>query len=202
LPITYEKFGGSNYKSREMTDAFEALAKAMILYQIRATKSTKLPLTPQRKKPPKLIFLDVGLVNFQMGIQTEYTQLKELTDLYQGRIGEQIVGQQLLASLMTTPAKIHYWYKKTGSQAEVDFCLSYRGQPLGIEVKSGSKGRLKSVFEMFKTTRAKIAIRVYSGNLKVEKIYLEKDSFTLISLPFYLLPRWQEAAALLLSFSV
>jgi len=193
LAITYEKFGGSNYKSREMAEAFEALSKAMILYQARASKSVKLPLIGQRKKPAKLIFLDVGLVNFQMGIQTEYTQLKELADFYQGRIAEQIVGQQLLASSITTPAQIYYWYKKTGSQAEVDFYLNCKGKPLGIEIKSGTKGRLKSAWEMFKTTNAKTIIRIYSGNLKVEKIYLKNKSCTLLSLPFYLLPRWHES---------
>lgn len=196
LPVTYEKFGGSNYKSREMNEAFGVLSKAMILYQIRATKSSQLPLVPQRKKPPKLLFLDVGLVNFQMGIQPEYSHLKELADFYQGRISEQIVGQQLLASFIDTPAKIYYWYKKTGSQAEVDFCLNYQGQPLGIEVKSGVKGRLRSAWEFLKTTQAKTVIRVYSGQLKMEEVKFKEKAANFISLPFYLFLRWQEAAGL------
>jgi len=191
-PITYHKFAGSNYKSREMADAFDTLSKAMILYQIKATKAKNLPLTVKRKKPPKLLFLDIGLVNFCMGIQADYLNVKEFASFYRGRMGEQVVGQQLLASNLSKPAKIYYWYKKTGSQAEVDFCVEYNGKPLGIEVKAGKRGKLKSVISFLKTTNANTALRVYSGKFKKEKINYEKK--TLISMPFYLLPRWSEIA--------
>jgi len=186
LPITYEKFAGSNYHSREMAKAFATLAKAMLLFQVRATKSRALPLLPAGKKPPKLLFLDVGLVNFQMGIQSEYLKLKDLTDFYQGRIAEQVVGQQLLSSFVNVPPQLFYWYKKTGSEAELDFCLVSRGGLLGLEVKSGSAGRLKSIWEFVKETTNSKVVRVYSGPVKIDKI---------ISLPFYLLPRWQELSA-------
>jgi predicted AAA+ superfamily ATPase len=186
LSITYEKFAGSNYRSREMAKAFSTLAKAMLLFQVQATKSSTLPLLPVGKKPPKLLFLDVGLVNFQMGIQSEYLRLKDLAGFYQGRIAEQIVGQQLLSSFVNTSPRLFYWYKKTGSEAEVDFCLTRQGGLLGLEVKSGSAGRLKSIWEFVEETGNDRVIRFYSGPAKVEK--------PLISLPFYLLPRWKELA--------
>jgi predicted AAA+ superfamily ATPase len=187
LPITYEKFAGSNYRSREMARSFTTLAKAMLLFQVRATKSRALPLLPAGKKPPKLLFLDVGLVNFQMGIQDEYLHLKNLSDFYRGRIAEQVVGQQLLSSFVSTPPRLFYWYKKTGSEAEVDFCLVSRGKVVGLEVKSGKAGRLKSSWEFVKETHNDRLIRFYSGPAKIER--------PLISLPFYLLPRWKELIA-------
>ena len=188
--ITYEKFGGSNFRSREMTEAFDLLEKVMLIHQIRGTKSLGLPLISQRKKAPKLIFLDIGLVNYQMGIQGEFLGLKDLNEFYQGRIAEQIVGQGLISNFINFPPKIFYWYKdKPQSSAEVDFCLVHQGKILPIEVKSGKTGRLKSLFEFIKITRNKRAIRIYSGELVEEKIKIKDIDFTLISLPFYLLPR-------------
>lgn len=184
LSITYEKFASSNYKSREIHNAFDTLSKAMILYQVKATKSTSLPLLLQPKKPPKLLFLDIGLVNFQMGIQKELIQLKDLTSFYQGRIAEQIVGQNLISSFIFTPPHLFYWYKKTGSEAEIDFCLSHNGKIWGIEVKSGQAGRLKSIYQFRKATGSNKIIRVYSGQFKKEGDF--------VSLPFYFLPRWQD----------
>ncbi|MBI4653065.1 ATP-binding protein [Candidatus Kuenenbacteria bacterium] len=188
--ITYEKFGGSNFRSREMIEAFNLLEKTMLLYQTKGTKSLSLPLIQQRKKAPKLIFLDVGLINYQMGIQEKFLNLKDLNEFYQGRIAEQIVGQSLISNFINSPSKIFYWYKdKPQSTAEVDFCLVHQGEILGIEVKSGKAGRLKSLFEFVKTTNAKKAIRIYGGELSKEQIKINDIKFNLISLPFYLLPR-------------
>lgn len=184
LSITYEKFAGSVYKSRELHNAFDTLSQAMLLYQVRATKSHGLPLIPNQKKPPKLLFLDIGLVNFQMGIQTELLQLKELTSFYQGRIAEQVVGQNLLSSFVSSPPNLFYWYKGKGSEAEVDFSLVYKSKIIGIEVKSGKSGRLRSIYEFEKQIRSSKLLRIYSGEFKINK--------SLISLPFYLMPRWED----------
>lgn len=185
LAITYEKFAGSSYRSREISEAFKMLRKAMIINQIPATKSVKLPLIPQSKKPPKLIFIDVGLVNFMMGIQNEFIKIKDLNDFYQGRIAEQIVAQTLPCSFINTTPNIFYWFKKTGSQAEVDFCLSYQGKIVGFEVKSGTAGRLRSSYEFLRTVIPSRVLRIYCGEFRREKNGL-------VSVPFYLLPRWQE----------
>jgi predicted AAA+ superfamily ATPase len=185
LAVTYEKFGGSVYKSREMHLAFDLLEKAMLIKQVRATKSQELPLAPKQKKPAKLIFLDAGLVNFQMGIQNELIKAGDLTDFYQGRIAEQIVGQQLAASFMSQAPELFYWYKGEKSEAEVDFCVVDRGKLVGIEVKSGRGGRMRSAGEFMRTVGGGRIIRVYGGEFIRDK--------EMISLPFYLLPRWREA---------
>jgi len=188
--ITYEKFGGSNFRSREMAEAFDLLEKIMLIHQVRGTKSLTLPLVCQKKKAPKLIFLDVGLVNYQMGIQDKFPNPKDLNEFYRGKIAEQIVGQNLLSLFVNYPPKVFYWYKeKPQSIAEVDFCIVNQGQILGIEVKSGTAGRLKSLFEFFKMTNSKKAIRIYSNEFLREKINISNTNYTLTSLPFYLLPR-------------
>ncbi len=184
--ITYEKFGGSNFRSREMSLAFALLEKVMLLSQIRATQSKGLPLIRKEKKAKKLIYLDVGLVNHRMNILNDYLSLTDFDQFYQGRLAEQIVAQNLFSLFIDAPAEIFYWARdKEEGCAEVDFCLNFAGRALGVEVKSGKTGRLKSLFIFSKQNPKNQLLRVYSGKLKEEKLQEAK----LISLPFYLLPR-------------
>lgn len=188
--ISYEKFGGANFKSREMSLAFDLLEKVMLIYQTQATKSIDLPLIAQRKRPKKLLFLDTGLVNYQSGIQEEFLNLKDLNAFYRGRIAEQIVGQNVLAQFTQTPAKFFYWAsEKPLGTAEVDFCLNHNGHIYGIEVKSGSSNKMRSLFKFAKLIKNARLIRVCNEPLKLEKIKIKNQKFDLISMPFYLIPR-------------
>lgn len=190
--FTYDRFGGSNFRSREIGRAFSLLEKVMIVFQVRATSSKNIPLVPKEKRAKKLIYLDVGLVNQRMNILTSYLGLTDFDNFYQGRIAEQIVAQNLYSLFLNSPPEIYYWSrdKKEGS-AEVDFCLSSEGRAVGIEVKSGKAGRLKSLFIFAEQNKKSALIRVYSGKLKTEK--LNKNE--LVSLPFYLVPNVLEIAA-------
>lgn len=183
--FTYDKFGGSNFRSREMSRAFSLLEKVMLVFQVRATDSKDIPLIPKEKRAKKLIYLDVGLVNHRMNILSSYIGLTDFDSFYQGRIAEQITAQNLYSLFVDSPAQLFYWSrdKKEGS-AEVDFCLSSEGRAIGIEVKSGKTGRLKSLFIFAEQNKKSALMRIYSGKLKREKL----NKFNLISAPFYLMP--------------
>ena len=191
--VTYEKFGGSNFRSREMSKSFDTLEKVMLLYQVSATKSKSFPVVSQRKRPKKLIFLDVGLVNHQMGIQEEFLKFPNLDSFYRGRVVEQVIGQNILAQFSNWPVRVFYWAKeKYKGSAEVDFCVPIEGKIFGIEVKSGSVGRLKSLFSFAKEVKDSIIIRVYGGNIEKNIVKIENKEKELISLPFYLISRFSE----------
>ncbi|MBI5400329.1 ATP-binding protein [Candidatus Saganbacteria bacterium] len=188
--VTYEHFANSAYRSREMSEAFDTLEKTMLVYRVMGTKEKALPLMPKRKKAPKISFLDIGLVNYRMGIRESRSEMKGLNDLYQGRIAEQIASQHLLSLGEDHLKPIYYWYRDVqGSTAEVDFVVADKNRILPIEVKSGSSGRLRSLLEFIRSTGEKKALRVYSGLLTTETIKTDKVVFHLLSLPFYLLPR-------------
>ena len=187
--ITYEKFGGSNFRSREMGEAFGVLEKAMILQQIPATESFQLPLIFKKKRAKKLLYLDSGLVNFKNNIQSEFVNLADLNSLYRGKIAEQIVGQNILAD-MELSNKLSYWAKeRPNGSAEIDFCLSFEGSIFGIEVKSGHSGKLKSLFSFAKTVENVKLARIYSGVFKKELIDINNKKHYLHSIPFYLINR-------------
>lgn len=188
--ITYEKFGGSGYRSREMSEAFDLLGKTMIVRQVKATKSISLPLIVQKKRAKKLLYLDSGLVNFKSNIQSEYIKLNDLNDLYRGKIAEQIVGQNIIAGGLHSEQDLYYWAKeKPAGSAEVDFCVVYQGKIVGIEVKSGHSAKLKSLLSFAQSVDGGRLIRVYSGSMKEDVISGAGKQYRLISLPFYLVNR-------------
>lgn len=187
--VSYNKFGGSDFGSREMSRAFDTLEKTMILHQLDATKSKLMPLVPQRRRPKKIFFLDVGLVNYRMNIINEYLNLKELSGFYRGRIAEQVVAQNIISRFQDTKPELFYWAKdKSSGSAEVDFCLIHSGKILGIEVKSGKAGKLRSLFSFADEVENSLIIRLYSGMLKIEKVEYSGRSYRLVSIPFYLAP--------------
>jgi len=189
--FTYEKFGGSNFRSREMSAAFDTLEKVMLVYQVQATKSKEIPLIGQRKRPKKLLYLDVGLVNHRMGVQEEFINLKDLNEFYRGRIAEQVVGQNMLAQFTNHIPVILYWAKgKREGAAEVDFCLKVKGAILGVEVKSGVTGRLKSLYSFADAVKNHQLVRIYNGHLNKEKVKIGGKTYKLTSIPFYMTPRF------------
>ena len=69
--ISFSGFGGSNYGSRDMGESFRLLEKAMLLELVYPTVNTGLPIITESRKSPKLLWLDIGLVNFAAGNQRE-----------------------------------------------------------------------------------------------------------------------------------
>jgi len=186
--ITYNKFSNSQYRSREISNSFSLLEKVMLLKRINGTVSTNIPIEGRMKMPPKIIFLDVGLVNKFMGINpVEMLNISDLNNLYRGKIAEQVVGQHLLCQWQQQ-VNIYYWAKpKTQGSAEVDFCFTHNGKLVGLEVKSGKSGKLKSLSEFSKVVNNSILVRIYAGELTVNNLPLTKKKF--LSVPFYLVPK-------------
>ncbi|OGF45988.1 MAG: hypothetical protein A2452_02555 [Candidatus Firestonebacteria bacterium RIFOXYC2_FULL_39_67] len=195
--VSYDKFAGSAYRSREIAQGFSALEKAMLLRQARATASVELPLLEKEKRPKKIIFLDTGLVNYRMGVTGTYSEFEDLSDIYQGRIAEQITGQSLLSLDDSVQGHLTYWARdrKEGS-AEVDFCFARENGITGIEVKKSAAGSLRSLAVFALNVKNPRLIRIYSGSLKTEKLMSKGKIFKLLSVPFYLLPRMNEIMAL------
>jgi hypothetical protein len=188
--ITYEKFGGSAFRSREMSAAFATLGKTMLIRQAEATDSAQLPLIGRGKRAKKLLFLDSGFVNFRNNLQSEYIRLRDLGALYRGKIAEQIVGQNILATGEHAPQPLYYWAReKPSGSAEVDFCLAHEGRILGVEVKSGHSARLKSLLSLGRAAADSRLVRIYGGELKKELISEGREKFPVLSLPFYLVNR-------------
>ncbi|MDD4189867.1 MAG: AAA family ATPase [Mangrovibacterium sp.] len=185
--ITFEKFGGSSYSSKEVSGAFQTIQKAMLLELAFPTSETRLPLMQNFRKHPKLLWLDTGLVNFFSGIQKEVFSAKNIQDVWRGRIAEHIVAQEILTlddSLLTRRV---FWKKdKHGSEAEVDFVYKYDGLAIPVEVKSGHNSKLKSLHQFMDGAPHALAVRVWSNPFSVNEVTTPNGkTFRLINIPFY-----------------
>jgi len=68
-----------------------------------------------------------------------------MSNIYNGALAEQFVGQQIISASVEYP-QIYFWNRlKKGSMAELDYILHKNGEIIPIEVKSGSSGALKSL---------------------------------------------------------
>jgi len=186
--IKFHGFGNSTYRSREMGEALRTLERAMLIHLIFPTTNTKLPIRVDKKKSPKLQFLDTGLINYFAGIQNYFFEHENLNSLYHGIIMEHIVGQELLAIDVNSPGKYAFWVReKKQSTAELDFVLPFKDYMIPMEVKAGKTGKLRSLHEFMDRIDHPYAVRIYGGNLeKIETSTPRGKRFTLLNLPYFL----------------
>lgn len=187
--ITYNRFGGSNYTSKEVHEALEVLQKAFLLNLDYPVTTVKAPTIPALTRQPKLVWLDSGIMNFSVDIQTEYLQNHSLLDVWKGHAAEQIIAQELRIALdRNYRNEQFYWVRdKKGSTAEVDFVWQHNSSIVPIEVKSGTNAHLRSLHSFMDTADStNIAIRVWPGNYAIDDVTTPRGkTFRLINLPFY-----------------
>ncbi len=186
--ITFNQFGGSNYRSREVSEAFRILEKTMLLRLVYPTTSSNLPLTTNKKMSPKLHLLDTGMVNLISGIEKEVFLQDELSDVYKGKIAEHIVGQELLAKDRSPDGTLIFWVReKRQSDAEIDYLINHNGKVVPVEVKSGSSGKMRSLKIFMNIHDNKLAVRFYSGKYSSSiESNVTGTKFKLLNVPFYL----------------
>ena len=189
--ITFEKFGDSSYRSREMKEAFRVLEKAMLIHLVHPCTSVELPVAPVIKKKPRLHILDTGLINHSLQIMGTLVFEKNINDAHRGIIAEHIVGQELLASKFSIMNQLNFWTReKAESSAEVDYILPYKGNIIPIEVKAGAIGKLRSLLRFMDEAPHSIAVRVYQGEYLVQQAKtIAGKEFTLLNLPLYMIHR-------------
>jgi uncharacterized protein len=192
--ITFQKFGNSDYRTREMKEAFLSLEKTMLIRLVYPCTSTEVPAVPSLTRKPRLHIVDTGLINHARGLLGELVFNENIGDTHRGIIAEHITGQELLASRFSISNKLNFWIRdKRESDAEVDYVLPWQGKLIPIEVKSGSVGKLRSLHQFIDRTPHDIAVRIYQGEYRVEKARtIAGKEFTLLNLPFYFVHRIEQ----------
>lgn len=185
--IAFERFGGSNYRSREVGEAFRILEKTMLLELVYPTTSVQLPILAARSRKPKLIWLDGGIVNYVAGVRKELFTAIDILDVWRGMYAEQIVAQELVALETSVNRSRQFWVReKNTSSAEVDFVVNFEGKAIPIEVKSGTNSKLKSLHLYMDDAPHDVAVRVWSQPLSVDIVRTQTGKeFRLINVPFY-----------------
>ena len=158
------------------------------MVQLICSSGGKPPIIPNMKKSPRLHFLDIGLLNYHVGIQDQVLQHNDLQAFYRGLLAEQVVGQELLCLDPNTRKKHCFWTReKSQSGAEIDFLLPHKNEVIPIEVKAGKVGTLRSLHQFIDSSACRYAARLYAGNLDLQHAKTPAGtSFKLLNVPYFL----------------
>lgn len=186
--IKFQNFGNSNYKSREVGEAFRNLDDAKVIQLIYPTTKTENPIKSNLRKSPRLQFLDTGLINHALGIQAQLLGMQDLSNSFKGAIIPHLVAQELISLNTITNTKPNFWVReKNQASSEVDLVFSFEDKVIPIEIKSGPKGTLKSLHIFMDKVNHPYAVRVYGEKFKIEESKTSSGTrFLLMNLPYYL----------------
>lgn len=187
LRIKFNNFGKSNYRSREVGEAFRNLDDARIIQLIYPTTDTEVPTRPDLRKAPRLQFLDTGLINNKLHIQAEMLAMKDLNSTYRGAIIPHMITQELISMNQTKAIKPNFWVReKKQSSAKVDLVIQHNNYVIPVEIKSGKEGKLKSLHQFIDATDHYYAVRMYAGELSIEKHTTGTGKkYLLMNIPYY-----------------
>jgi len=188
LRIKFQNFGNSNYRSREVGEAFRNLDDAKVIQLIYPTTDTSPPILPDLKKSPRLQFLDTGLINHELNIQAEMLAMEDLNNAYKGAVIPHLVAQELMSLNTTKSVKPIFWVReKNQSSAEVDLVVQFNKMVIPIEIKSGKEGKLKSLHQFIEGAPHPYAVRMYAGNFSIEEHSTRSGKkYFLMNMPYYL----------------
>jgi predicted AAA+ superfamily ATPase len=186
--IKFQNFGNSNYRSREIGEAFRNLDDAKVIQLIFPTTDTSLPILPDLKKAPRLQFLDTGLLNYELNIQAEMLAMEDLNNAYKGAIIPHLIAQELMSINTLKAVKPVFWVReKTQSSAEVDLVVQFNKMVIPIEIKSGKEGKLKSLHQFIEASAHPYAVRMYAGKFSIEEHSTKSGKkYFLMNMPYYL----------------
>lgn len=187
--IKYNKIEDT-MRSRELKEAIACLNSAGVVRRVYVTTAAGTPLQALiNEKKFKLLFLDVGLVTRATQVSVSQLLNDEINLIHQGGISEQFVGQELVAYQdCRLEPQLYYWSRdEVGSQAEVDYLITHESQIVPIEVKSGTTGKLKSMYMLMRERKLPLGIRISELPLALNN--------NILTVPFYLIseiPRFME----------
>ena len=192
--VKFQNFGNSNYRSREVGEAFRNLDDAKVIQLIYPTTDTTPPILPNLKKSPRLQFLDTGLINHELNIQAEMLAMEDLNTAYKGAIIPHLVAQELMSLNTLKSVKPIFWVReKNQSSAEVDLVVQFNKMVIPIEIKSGKEGKLKSLHQFIEAAPHPYAVRMYAGKFSIDEHTTKSGKkYFLMNLPYYLSTKLNE----------
>jgi uncharacterized protein len=167
-------------RSRALKQAVDLLNQADVIHYVKRTSGAGLPLESGVKDNFfKIILLDIGLMHAISGVYSETAKQKDFTAIFNGAVAEQFVGQEFIAyNKPEIRPRLYYWAREAkNSSAEVDYIITKNSHIIPVEIKSGAKGRMKSLhlfMQKFNTEKA----------VKISQVKYNNTG-SIIDMPFY-----------------
>ena len=153
---------------RKIKEALELLVLAGLAYKVYHTSANGIPLGAQiQTNKYKVVLFDTGIFQRLSGVQmATYLQAHNISGLNKGNIAEVFAALEIVkATPPSVRPELYYWHReKKGSSAEVDYIIAQNGNILPIEVKSGTQGKMQSLFRFLDEKQQPYGIRLSMEN--------------------------------------
>ena len=161
----------TQFTSKQTKEAVELLIMAGLIIPVTHTSANGIPLGAETNpKYRKMLVLDTGIFQRLQGLNISELLLENDFDtINKGSIAELHTGLELLKSASCyRPETLYFWHREAkSSNAEVDYVIQIGEQIIPIEVKSGSKGSMQSLYLFMKEKKSKIGVRISLENYSV-----------------------------------
>ena len=156
----------SNHK--QIKEAIELLIMAGLVIPVTHSASNGIPLGAEcDHKKRKMLIFDTGIFQRLLGLNiSEILFGNDVEIVNKGNIAELFVGLELIksASCYQHPS-LYYWQREAlNSNAELDYVIQLQEEIIPIEVKSGKKGSMQSLFLFLKEKKRHYGIRFSQEN--------------------------------------
>lgn len=159
--VQFSKF--SKAHSEQVREAIHLLAKAHLIYPVHNNSCVGMPLRAGLDSQVfKLYFLDIGLYNAKMGLTwRDFLALKPEELMTKGKMAEQFIAQHLFfRDSHQQTSELYYWLRGGKKQsAEVDFIIAQDSKIYPLEVKSGSTGKMRSLWQYVFEKKPELALK-------------------------------------------
>lgn len=168
-------------ESAKIKEALELLSMAGIIAPVTHTAANGVPLGAEvNTKFRKYLFMDTGLLQRLLNLDMDNVLLStDINLVNKGTLAEVFVGLELLKyGSCYERQELYYWLRlDKGAQAEVDYVISKNDAIIPIEVKSGTKGSMQSLYSFMELKNPKFGIRTSFenfgriGNIEIYPLY-------------------------------
>jgi uncharacterized protein len=177
---------GSNHK--QIKEALNLLIMAGLVIPVTHTSANGIPLGAESNiKKRKMLIFDTGVFQRLLGLDIANVLFENDFDMVnKGAIAELFVGLELLkSSFCYQQQDLWYWHREAlNSNAEVDYLIQKQQEIIPIEVKSGKKGSMQSLYLFLKEKKRPFGIRFSIENytkykqIRVFPLYAAGDAKT------------------------
>lgn len=185
---------GREHRAADLARALDQLCMARVAHKVHHSSANGVPLGAEiNERHFKTLYMDVGLMCAALKLNVLDLRAEDLTLVNSGAVAEQFIGQHLLYNdrYYDSPA-LYYWVREARSAAaEIDYLLTSGQQVLPIEIKAGSTGSLKSLYQFLEQKQRSFGVRFNADvpSLLSDSTRLTDGShleFGLLSLPLYM----------------
>lgn len=155
----------------QVKEALLLLIAAGLVIPVIHSSSNGLPLGAEvNTQKQKMLIYDTGIFQRIIGLDLEdFLLSKKFDAINKGNLSEQFVGLELIKSesCYQNPS-LYYWHREAkSSNAEVDYIISISQEIVPIEVKSGTKGSMQSLYLFLQEKKLNRGIRISNENFSV-----------------------------------